>query len=214
MTTRHSVTIADDHPVVLGGLVSLISADTSLEVLASATTGRQALEDIRQQRPDVAVIDYRMPDINALGILKELRKDGLPTRVIVLAGLMSDAEIYAAFDLGAAGILFKDTAVDTLRECVREVATTGQWHHPEPVASAIDRGRSNARAWHDKAQSLTSREIELVELARLGRTNKEIAAALDLSEGTVKVHFHNIFRKFGVGTRQDLLAIVTNVDPV
>lgn len=201
--------IADDHPIVLSGLNSLIGSDPDFSVVDTATNGRDALDLIWRLRPDIVVLDLNMPLMTGLEVLRELRYQGVTQRVILLAATLTDAEVYEASENGASGILLKEMAPSTLMECLHEVANGGRWLAGEVLEAAISTESSKRERWRQLSSRLTSRETEIVTLAAGGASNKEIAFALAISEGTAKVHLNNIFRKLGVASRAGLLGLMS-----
>jgi DNA-binding NarL/FixJ family response regulator len=201
MTMR--VFIADDHPVVLGGLRSLVDQHPEFSVIGTATDGQQALDEIVKLQPELAIVDLNMPSANGLTVLQSIRQHGLSTRVVVLAASATEHEIYGIVSAGADGLLFKDAAPTTLHQCLSTIARGGNWIPEEAVAVAAREGQhlSEKRA---ELSLLTPRERDLVRLVAIGRTNKDIAHELELTEGTVKVHLNNIFRKLKLSSRTDL----------
>src|SRR5262245_54055441 len=128
-----TIAIADDHPVVLQGLASLIEADPDFAVVARSGDGLSALAAIREHRPDLAILDLNMPGLSGRQVLAAIGGENLPTRVVLLTAAATDAEIYDTIDAGAAGVVIKDTGIDTLLTCLRTVAAGGQWLPEEVV---------------------------------------------------------------------------------
>ncbi len=205
MTT--TVAIADDHPIVLRGLSALIDADPDFEVVATSADGGLALEAIRTAIPDVAVLDLNMPRRSGLQVLQELRRLGLQTRAVVLAAAATDAEIYDLLAAGAAGLVFKEAATDNLLDCLRAVASGGKWLPVDRTEPAAVREAARRGKWRALSPQLTGREVEIIRLMLAGATNKSLAFRLQVSEGTTKVHLHNIFRKLSVGSRSELMEL-------
>ena len=202
------IVIADDHPVVLRGLESLISAEPDMCVLATAADGTNALATIRELRPDIAVLDIAMPGLSGLDVLAAAAGEGLPTKVVVLTASARDNQIVAAVNGGAQGLMLKDAAPDELVDCLRAVAEGELWHPPALVADAFARhAESGSDAQPAAMQSLTQRERQIVTLVAEGSSNKEIARALDVSEGTIKIHLHNVYKKLNVPNRTSLAAL-------
>ncbi len=201
-----SVLIADDHPIVLGGLKAVIDADPEFEVVAATTDGEAALAQLLVLQPDLAVLDLNMPGQTGLQVLSRVREAKLATAVVILAAAASEAEIHAIVTAGAKGLLFKESAPRVLLDCLGAVAQGDIWLSPDIERIVLQREEQN-RAWQGRMLLLTGREIELVRLVGEGHSNKEIAYTLQLSEGTVKVHLNNIFRKLSVSTRSELIAL-------
>ncbi len=204
---KRSVLIADDHPIVLSGLGMVIGSEPAFDVVATCTDGLSAFEQLRQLRPDIAVLDLNMPGLSGLNILADLRRDGVPTQVIILAATLTDAQIFEATRQGAAGILLKEMAPSMLLECLERVAQGKRWLPSDTVKAAMTHEQHRRSRWRELTSHLTARESEVVALLVEGVSNKNIAFALDISEGTVKIHINNIFRKAGVTSRADLISL-------
>ncbi len=202
-----SVLIADDHPIVLGGLRAVIDADPGFTVVAGAADGDAALAELAERQPDLAVLDLNMPRQSGLTVLTRARDAALPTAIVILAAAATDAEIHAIVTAGASGLLFKESAPRVLLECLRVVAAGDSWFSPG-IDEIVLRREAHNRAWRGRMQSLTEREVELMRLVIAGQSNKEIAYSLQLTEGTVKVHLHNIFRKLSVASRSELTELM------
>jgi two-component system nitrate/nitrite response regulator NarL len=157
-----SIIVADDHPVVLGGLVTLLSKDKSFKVVARCGDGVEAIAAIRNLKPDLALLDMNMPSPNGLQILKAVVAENLATRVIFLAALLSDQEIVSAISAGAYGLILKEAAPETLITCLRAVAAGKKWHPAKLVDGAIERSRESQAEIDRIEHLLTRREIEVM----------------------------------------------------
>lgn len=204
-----TVAIADDHPVVLAGLLGLMQTDPGFRVVLRAASGEEALAGIRRLQPQIAVVDFNMPDLSGLAVLEAIRQEALPTQVVLLTASASDSQLLDMMEAGAAAILLKEAAADMLLDCLRSVADSGSCAPSEVIAAALERERQRRAAWQQLAASLTPREREIIDLAVAGETNKQIAYRLGVSEGTTKVHLNSIFRKLQIASRSELLALVT-----
>jgi len=201
------VILADDHPVFLNGLRSLLQTDPTFEVVATCSDGEAALQAILEIKPDLAVLDVSMPGCTGVEVLARLGNRGLSTRVILLTASAGDHEIVEAVARGAYGLMLKDAAADTLLECMRSVSVGRRWLPRDVVEAAVRReGEKRARV-SQLDDALTSREREIVTLVAEGQSNKEIARRLGLTDGTVKIHLHNIYRKLEVSNRTSLTAL-------
>jgi DNA-binding NarL/FixJ family response regulator len=202
MTIR--LVLADDHPLVLDGLLRLFEPEPDMRVVARCGDGEAALRAVREHRPDILVLDLRMPRLDGMGLLRCLAREGLGGPTVLLTAGLGEDELVEAIRLGVRGVVLKEMAPDLLVRCVRTVHAGGQWLEREATGRALERliAREIARP---QLEHLTPREVELVCLANDGLRNKEIAARLGLTEGTVKVHLHRIYEKLGVASRVELL---------
>lgn len=203
---KHSVSIvvADDHPVVLGGIVMLLNQDKTFKLMASCTNPAEAIEAIRNFKPDLALLDMNMPGLNGLQILDAIVAENLPTRVSFLAATLTDKEIVAAATGGAYGIVLKESAPDTLIACLHAVAAGGKWLPAELVNAATERFQEHHAQIAKVSHLLTPREMEIMLKVAEGLTNKDVGRQLNISEGTVKMHLHSIYQKVGVSNRTGL----------
>jgi DNA-binding NarL/FixJ family response regulator len=202
MTIR--LVLADDHPIVLDGLLRLFEPEPDIEVVARCGDGEAALRAVREHRPDVLVLDLRMPRLDGMGLLRRLAGERLGGRTVLLTAELGEDELLEAVRLGVRGVVLKEMAPDLLVRCVRTVHAGGQWLEQPVTGRALERliARETARP---QLKHLTPREVELVRLANDGLRNKEIAARLGLTEGTVKFHLHRVYEKLGVASRVELL---------
>jgi DNA-binding NarL/FixJ family response regulator len=194
---RMSVLIADDHSVVRQGLVSLIEDKPDMSVIGEASNGREAAELWKKHRPDVTLLDLRMPELDGVGAIKVIRAADENARIIVLTTYDGDEDIYRAIQAGAKGYLLKDVPCEALMDCVRRVHrgdTCVPVHLAAKLAQRVGR------------QTLSEREINVLKLLAQGKSNKEIGSALFISEGTVKSHLKRIFGKLGVISRTEAVA--------
>jgi two-component system, NarL family, nitrate/nitrite response regulator NarL len=196
-----TLVLADDHPILLEGLQQLLALERDFAVLARCRDGEEALAAVRRHRPDILALDLHMPVKDGLAVLRELRAEPLPTRVVVLTASLGTDDVLEAVRLGAQGVVLKDTAPHLLVLCIRKVAAGGHWLERSSIAEALDRLLRREEAIEQAAELLTPRELELVRLVARGLHNKEIARELAIAEGTVKIHLHNIYEKTGVDNR-------------
>jgi DNA-binding NarL/FixJ family response regulator len=206
------VVLADDHPLVLGGLRALLQAETGVEIVASALEGATALATIRAHEPDVAVLDINMPQLTGLEVLDALEADDLATRVVFLTGTASDEQIAAAVERGAWGLLLKESAPGTLIACLKAVAAGQRWLPEEVVAPAIRRASERRASNVRPERVLTAREYEIARLVARGLSNKHIARELAISEGTVKIHLHKTYEKLGNMNRTSLAVLMRTAE--
>jgi DNA-binding NarL/FixJ family response regulator len=196
--------LADDHPIVLSGLVWLFSQERDIEVVAAASTGNEALKATRQFAPDILVLDLRMPGKNGVEVLGEMKRDKLSTRVVVLTAIENE-EVLAAIRLGARGVVLKDMAVRLLVECVRIVHSGGTWIEKSIAARALNRMLQHESGTGEMASNLTRREIQVARMIADGLPNKHVATRLAITEGTAKLHLHNIYSKLNLSGRVGLV---------
>jgi DNA-binding NarL/FixJ family response regulator len=209
MSNEHSlasVIIADDHPLVLEGLSRLLATVPDLHLAGRYTDGVSALEAIRRTIPDLAVLDFAMPQLSGLQVLEAVHKSGVSTRVVLFGAVLQDNEIYAALTHGARGVLFKDSAPATLLNCLRTVQRGDRWLS-EAVQAAITREEERLCVLKQIRTVCTPREREIIVLAGRGVSNITIAAELGVSIATVRVHLHHIYSKLGMFSRHDIAAV-------
>jgi DNA-binding NarL/FixJ family response regulator len=191
-TDKIRVLIADDHITVLEGLVAIIGREADMTVVAKASNGRDAVARWQEFKPDVSLLDLRMPFLDGLGAIEEIRRQDCLARIIVLTTFDTDEDISKAISAGAKGYLLKDSTSDVLLECIRNVHA-GETNISPSLVAKLAAGLSY--------DPLTSRELEVLSLLALGLSNKEIAAKLSISETTVKSHMRGIFGKLNVLSR-------------
>ena len=194
-----TVLIADDHPVVRQGLRVLLSLHSDIEVVGEASDGAEAVELAAAVAPDVLLLDLKLPGLDGLGVLAELRDAGLPARVLVLTSVADPASVTVAMRAGAAGFLDKDVDPDALVRAVRSVHDGHTVLAPEAAGTLVQsRARSAALGG---LGALTAREREVLAQIAEGRSNREIAHLLHMSEKTVKTHVSSVLAKLGVADR-------------
>jgi len=200
MTIR--LVLADDHPIVLDGLAQLFSRERDCEVLARATRGEEALRAVFRYRPDILVLDIRMPGKDGLAVLREMKRDASSTRTVVLTALGGD-EIVEAIRLGARGIVLKDMAPQLLMLCVRAVHAGNKWLDKGTQAS--DKSLKREPGKRDIDETLTPRELAVARMIAKGMRNKAVAAKMAITEGTVKLHLHHAYEKLEIDGRIGLI---------
>jgi DNA-binding NarL/FixJ family response regulator len=199
-----TVALADDHPLVLRGLAQLIATRPQFEIVATATDGNAAIDDIRRHAPDVAVLDVNMPKLSGLDVLRAAVAERLATRIVFLTASLTDERMLQAVNLGIYGIVLKDSAPESLLDCLDQVVAGGRWLAADLVQSALMRETARRRTGRGPIEALTTREAEVMRLVTSGLSNKQVARQLALSEGTVKIHLHNVYRKLNLGSRTAL----------
>lgn len=199
------IVVADDHPIVLDGIEAHLKARGGFDIAARCPKGQEVLDAVLKHEPDILILDLKMPGMGGLEVLKELRKRGNQTKVVILTAAMDDADLIESLKLGVKGIVLKEMAPNLLVQCLIKVHSGGEWLERESVGKVMGKLVSGALEPHPETNRLTSREIEVIKLASLGLRNKDIADRLNLGEGTIKVHMHNIYEKLGVDGRVALL---------
>lgn len=202
-STRHPkirVLVADDHVTVLEGLVAMVGRQTDMEVTAQAANGREAVELWLQHRPDVTLLDLRMPKLDGIAALAEIRAADERARVIMLTTFDTDVDIANAVRAGARGYLLKDAPREELLTCIRKVYA-GETCIPPSLVAKLAAGLSS--------EALTGREMEVLARLARGESNKEISAHLFISETTVKAHLRAIFSKLNVLSRTEAIAVAS-----
>ena len=202
--SRIRVVIADDHGLICEGLRMVLERG-GMEVVGVASTGRQAVELTATAKPDVLILDIRMPDMDGLEALSEVKNQGLPASVIMLTSFDTPEFLAQAVARGAAGFLSKSADVKGIPEAVRAVAAGEAIVDRQLLQAALDtstRAASEDRGYSRRsAHDLTEQELRVLKLVAEGRDNSAIAASLGVSRNTVKTHVHNIFSKLGVSDR-------------
>ena len=201
---RIRLVLADDHPIVLDGLETLFRRESDFQVVARCVNGDEALQAVRRHRPDVLLLDIRMPRRNGLAVLEEMRKKKLPTRVVLVTAAVEKHEVLEALRLGVRGIVLEDVAPRRLVRCVRKVHAGEQWIEDELISDALATLMRREAGAREVADRLTRREIEMVRMVATGLRNKEMSGCLAITEGTVKIHLHNVYKKLKVQNRVEL----------
>ncbi len=192
------VLTVDDHALLRKGIRALIGAESDIELVAEASTGREAVEAFRTHRPDVTLMDLQMPDMNGIEAIIAIRVEFPEARIIVLSTYSGDMQVVRALKAGARAYLLKTNVNKELLATIRAVHT-GQKRIPPDVASGL--------AEHTGEDALTDREIDVLRLIAAGNANKEVAAQLDLAEDTIKRHVTNILSKLGANDRTHAVTI-------
>jgi DNA-binding NarL/FixJ family response regulator len=193
--------VADDHPVVLEGLVSIFQSNPKFEVSARCVDGEETLEAVRSYRPDVLILDLRMPRLNGLEVLESMRRENYPTATVLLTAQLDEGELFQAVSLGVHGIVLKEEAPRDLVRCIEEVHAGKSWLEGRVAPTLADRPAP-------LEQILTGREIDVARQVAVGKRNREIASELGITEGTIKLHLHNIYEKLGLEGRLELALLI------
>jgi DNA-binding NarL/FixJ family response regulator len=193
--------VADDHPLILDGLRDLFTAEKDLPVVALCHTAEEALQAVRKHRPDVLVLDLRMPGLGGMGILRAMSEDEKPTVTVLYTAVLDQAEMLEAIRFGVRGVVLKEMPPRLLVECVRAVAAGKHWLEKNVANRAIETMLRREAGARDLKGLLTDREIAITCAVANGLRNKAIGDRLHISEGTVKVHLHNIYQKLELDGR-------------
>lgn len=192
------VVVADDHHVVRRGLTGLIDSTDDLEVVGVAANGAEAVELVREHRPDVALMDLQMPEVDGVEATRTILADDLGTEVLVLTSFSDQARIHAAIDAGAVGYLLKDAEPEVLLDGIRAVARGESPIDPRAARRLL---AARADAAPDPGAGLSPRETEVLRLVVQGLLNKQIAQRLGVTERTVKAHLTSAYQRIGVADR-------------
>jgi two-component system nitrate/nitrite response regulator NarL len=198
-----TVIVADDHPIFLDGVLGALARRDDLEVVGSAGDGAEALRLVRELRPQVAMLDLRLPVMTGVEVLHAIRRDDLDTRVLILSGELASAAVYEAVQAGVDGYLTKEADRRAIGEAIITVARGGTVLAPEAQAALTQevRGRVN-----DDAPVLSPRERQVLRMIADGLSGPEIAAELQIGTATVKTHTQNVYDKLGVSERAAAVA--------
>lgn len=198
------ILIVDDHEVVRDGLVTMLGRQTDFVVTGQAVNGLEAVEKARELKPDVILMDLRMPELDGVGAMNQIREQDQDVKFIVLTTYDTDEYIFDAIDAGAKGYLLKDASREDLFQSVRAVHRGESLIEPGVAAKVLDRlAQMSRQARTGGPQVLSERELEVLRLMAAGAANKNIASDLAISESTVKTHVTNIFQKLEVNHRTE-----------
>jgi two-component system, NarL family, nitrate/nitrite response regulator NarL len=196
--------IAEGHEIVLLGLERFLSSLDEFAVVATATDCSGSLAAIRAHRPDVAILDARLPSTSGLEVAGAIMRAGLPTRIILVGETINDRESLEALRLGIHGILLKEMAPRQLAQCIRKVHTGGHWVEQESLRRTVENLLREEASPRSASPSLTLAEVRVAGVVAQGARNKEIADHLGVSESTIKNHLHNIYTKLNLSSRGEL----------
>jgi two-component system NarL family response regulator len=197
---RARVLVVDDHSLLRTGVANIINQELDLEVVAEAGDGRDGVEAFRTFRPDVTLMDLRMPEMEGVEAVRRIREIDPQARVIVLTTYDADEDIARALQAGAKAYILKDIAADALIGCIRDVLAGKTYLAPTAAAKLAERVTQI---------QLTPRELAALRLLANGESNKEIATSLGISERTVKTHLAHLFGKLGVTSRTEAVRVAT-----
>ncbi len=199
------VLMADDHVIFRDGLRKLLATEDDIKIVGEASNGGDCIKMLAKLKPDILLLDLRMPDKDGLAVLEEVNFDQLPTRVVVLTAAEDDRDVVRAMRLGARAVVLKQSATELLVKSIRRVQGGEIWLDNRMTAEVMKAFSKSADGGPRREKPLLSdREKEIVQLVAQGYRNKEIGERLFISEQTVKNHLHNIFDKLGVSDRLEL----------
>lgn len=195
---RIRVLIADDHPIVRMGLAAMVSAQPELELIGEAVDGEDAVRLFEALRPDVTLVDLRMPRLDGVEAIEAMRRIDPRARIVILTTFDGDEDIYRGLKAGALSYLLKDSARDLLIACIT-AAVRGEHYLPSAVAEKL--------AKRIEATGLSRRELQILHHVAAGLSNRDIATATGITEGTVKFHLTSVMTKLGVRTRTEAMSV-------
>ena len=198
MSEPHKVLVVDDHSLVRTGVVNIISHESDLQVVAEASNGAEAVSAFEQHRPDVTLLDLRMPVMEGVEAVRRIRQLDPEAKVIVLTTYDTDEDITRALKAGAKAYVLKDITADDLIACIRDVLA-GKTYLAPAAAAKLAEGLARVQ--------VTPRELSTLQLMADGKANKEIGHALGISERTVKTHLGHLFEKLGVTSRTEAVKV-------
>jgi two-component system, NarL family, nitrate/nitrite response regulator NarL len=200
-----NILVSDDHAIFRAGLRKLLEEVKDISIVGEASNGVECMKMLAKLKPDILLLDLRMPEKNGLSVLEEINFDVSETRTIVLTAAEDDRDVIRAMRLGARGVVLKQSASDQLVKSIRRVHDGEIWLDNHMTAEVIDAFRKSAESDQRREKPLVSdREKQIVQLVAQGFRNREIGEKLSITEQTVKNHLHNIFDKLGVSDRLEL----------
>ncbi len=198
-----NVVVVDDHPFFRDGLSRGLTMSGQIRVVGEAEDGREGIEVITAEKPDVAIVDYQMPDIDGIGVVHALKRDGIPTRVLLLSAVTDSSVVFRALEEGAAGYLSKDSRRAEIVDAVQQVARGKTVVPPELAAGLVDQIRLRAQP---DVPVLSEREAQVLRGFAKGQSIPALAAELFLAPSTVKTHTQRLYDKLGVSDRAAAVA--------
>lgn len=200
MTETIRVLVADDHAIVRKGIAALLATISDIEVVGEACDGRQAIDEAGRLVPDVILMDLVMPNVDGISAIREVTRQRPGTRILVLTSFAADDKVFPAIKAGALGYLLKDSTPGDLEQAIRDVHRGRSSLHPTIARKVLQElARPTTRA--DSGEALTERELDVLRLVALGRSNRAIAEELVISEATVRTHVSNILAKLHLASR-------------
>jgi two-component system, NarL family, nitrate/nitrite response regulator NarL len=200
------ILIADDHAIFRDGLRKLLDSEEEITVIGEARNGAECMRMLGKLKPDILLLDLRMPDTDGFAVLEQVNCDTIPTRVIVLTAAEDDRDLVRAMRLGARGVVLKESAIDLLVKSIYRVHAGEIWLDSRMTAEVVNVSSASSASGERSGKPLLSkREMEVVQLVAEGFQNVEIGKKLLIRKQTVKNHLHNIFDKLGVSDRIELM---------
>ena len=200
---RVTVVVADDHPLYREGVVRALLASGQIEIVAEAEDGRSALAEIQLHRPDVALLDYKLPELDGIAVTHAIVREQLPTRVLLVSAFTDSGVVYKALETGAAGFISKEARREQIADAVLACARGENVVPPDVAAGLVSEIRLRKQ---NDAPALTSREQEILHLIAAGKSLPQIAKELYLGLTTVKTHVQHLYEKLGVSDRAAAVA--------
>ena len=204
--SKATVVISDSHPMCRNAIRAALNADPCIEIVSEAFDGASSIREVLTQKPDLMVLAFHLPDFSGIEVLRRLREAGSQTKVLFFTAGMSRTQTLEALQLGARGILTKDASAELFAKAIRCVVAGEYWIRRDLMAQWLDSSRHRKK----HAQPLTVREREVTNQVLTGKTNREIADTLAISDETVKRHLKNIYDKCGVSSRVELAMYITS----
>jgi DNA-binding NarL/FixJ family response regulator len=201
--SKIKIMLAEDHVLVREGTKEMLDREEDLEVVAEAGDGEEAVRLASEQNLDIVIMDIALPKLNGIEATKQIKEISPGTAVLVLTAYDDDEYVFALLEAGAAGYLLKDVSTDELVEAIRAVQAGESMLHPAIARKVVNRFSCVEEGEEAPFEELTEREIEVLQLAGKGITNREIADSLSISHRTVQAHLSHIFNKLGVGSRTE-----------
>jgi two-component system, NarL family, nitrate/nitrite response regulator NarL len=196
--------LADSQPLVLDGLEFFCARQEDMQPVARCSSGEEALQAVREHRPDILLLDLHLPPTDGLAALRQLRQEQFTTKTVLLAAAIDDKQTLEGLRLGVQGVVLKEMPTHLLAQCLRRVAAGEQWLERQTVGRVIDKMLQRETSVRRLANILTPSETKIMLLVTEGMGNRAIANRLTVTEGTVKIHLHNIYKKLGIKNRVDL----------
>jgi DNA-binding NarL/FixJ family response regulator len=195
----------DNHPIIHLGLESLFKQQEDFELVAHCTEGQKALEFARLHQPDIVILDIKMSEVDGLLVARGMLAEDRPPRIVVYTAAIDEEQMLEAIRAGVHGIVLKEMSPQLLVQCIRKVYAGEKWIERRSAKLTLENMLRREAGARSIATLITKREITVLRMVANGSRNKEIANVLFISEGTVKVHLHNIYEKLGVNSRLALL---------